>query len=347
MFRWPVTVPAFIRIGGSGRGAPSPPRLLARTVEVGGRRATLAVADGGGPTVVFLHGWGLSHRSYAAPIRALAAAGFRVVAPDLPGFGGTADLPARGVTFAGFAAFVESLLAEVEGEGRVHVVGHSFGGGVATQLAHDYPSRVRSLVLVDAVSGGTWTRSGADARLLATRPLWDWALHLLLELPVAGAPAAVPGVLGEVAGNLVRHPTNLGLVAHLIRRSDLRAELVELHRRGTPVTVLWGAGDRVVPQAAYEDLCTALEADGEVLPGSHSWLMAAPGRFARSVGAAVSAVETRAAGVAEAGVAVVAEAAEVIGSGAAMAADVAVEVVKSVDAGVEHAAGAVGKALRR
>lgn len=342
MFRWPLTVPAFIRVGGKGKSAP-PPRLQARAVDVDGRRAALAVADGGGPTVLFLHGWGLSHRSYATPIRALAAAGYRVLAPDLPGFGGTADLPARGVTFAGFAAFVEGLLAEVEGEGSVHVVGHSFGGGVATQLAHDYPHRVRSVVLVDAVSGATWTRSGANARLLATRPLWDWALHLLLELPMGGAPAAVPGILGEVAGNLLRHPTNLGLVAHLIRRSDLRAELVELHRRGTPVTVLWGAGDRVVPQAAYEDLCTALEAEGEVFPGSHSWLMSAPGRFARSVGAAVSAVETLAAGVAGAGAAAVAGAAEVVEAGA----ELAVEAAQAVEAGVEQAAGAVGEALGR
>jgi pimeloyl-ACP methyl ester carboxylesterase len=320
--------------------------LQTRPVDLGGRRATVGVADGDGPTVLFLHGWGLSHRSYEGPIRALAAAGHRVVAPDLPGFGGTVDLPARGLSFRAFAAFVEDLVAEIEGDGAVHVVGHSFGGGVATQLAHDFPRRVRSLVLVDAVSGATWTRSGAQSRMLASRPLWDWALHLALELPLGGAPRAVPGLLGEVAGNLVRHPTNLGLVAHLIRRSDLRMELAALHARGTPVTVLWAAGDRVVPQAAYQDLCEVLGADGETVPGTHSWLMAAPGRFATSVGAAIARAEAGAAGAAEAAAAVVPGSIVVaaVEAGAAVAGRAAGAVEAGV-AGIEQAAKAVGGAV--
>lgn len=289
MFRWPVPVPAFARFGGSG-GRSAPP-LQDRTVRVGSRTAAYGVADGGGQPLLFLHGWGLTHRSYAAPVRALADAGFRVIAPDLPGFGGTGDLPAGGISFAGYAAFVDALLAEIEPEARLHVVGHSFGGGVTVQFCHDFPARVRSVVLVDAVSGATWTRSGADCRTLASRPLWDWAYHLMMELPVAGAPGAVAGLVGEVARNLVRHPASLGLVAHLIRRSDLRAELAALHERGTPVTVIWGEDDRVVPRAAYEDLCEALGAAGETVAGTHSWPLGAPGRFAEAVRAAIALAE--------------------------------------------------------
>ena len=288
MFRWPVTVPAFVRFGGSGRGGTAaPPRIETRQVTVGGKRVALGVADGEGPTVLFLHGWGLTHHSYSAPVRALAGAGFRVLAPDLPGFGGTADLAAGQISYCGFAAFLAELLAELEGEDPVHVVGHSFGGGVSTQFAHDFPHRVRSVVLVDAVSGATWTRSATQAQLLASRPLWDWAYHLLLELPTGGAPRAVPGILGEVATNLVRHPASLGLTAHLIRRSDLRQELLMLQERRVPVTVVWGSGDQVVPKAAYEDLCQALGVTGEEVPGTHSWPMSSPSRFAEVVGTAL------------------------------------------------------------
>lgn len=290
MFRWPVAAPAFIRLGGS-RGAAPPPRLERRAVRIGHSLAVVAVADGGGPTVLFLHGWGLTHRSYAAPIRALAAEGFRVLAPDLPGFGGTAELPVEGISFGGFADFVDRLLAVVEGDQPVHVVGHSFGGGVATQLAHDFPARVKSLVLVDAVSGATWIRSGTDARPLASRPLWDWAWHLLLELPVTGAPRAVPGLLGEVTANLVRHPANIGLVANLIRRSDLRAEVAEVQRRGVPLTVIWAAGDRVVPRAAFDDVCEAAHCAGETVDGSHSWPLSQPARFASLAASAIAKVE--------------------------------------------------------
>jgi pimeloyl-ACP methyl ester carboxylesterase len=288
MFRWPVTVPAFVRFGGSGRGgAVAPPCLETRPVSVGGKQVAMGVADGGGPTVLFLHGWGLSHHSYAPPVRALAGAGFQVLAPDLPGFGGTADLAAGKISYGGFAGFLSELLGEVEGDEPVHVVGHSFGGGVAAQFAHDFPERVRSLVLVDAVSGATWTRSATQAQLLASRPLWDWAYHLMLELPMGAAPRSVPGILGEVVVNLVKHPASLGLTAHLIRRSDLRNELTMLCERRVPVTVVWGSGDQVVPRAAFEDLCEALGVAGQTVPGTHSWPISAPGRFAEVVGGAL------------------------------------------------------------
>ncbi len=288
MFRWPVTVPAFVRFGGSGNGGTvAPPCLETRDVSVGGRHVKLGVADGDGPTVLFVHGWGLTHHSYAPPVRALAGAGFRVLAPDLPGFGGTSDLAAGKISYSGFAGFLDELLGELVSDESVHVVGHSFGGGVATQFTHDFPERVRSLVLVDAVSGATWTRSATQSQLLAARPLWDWAYHLLQELPRGGAPRAVPGILGEVVGNLVKHPASLGLTAHLIRRSDLRPELTMLQERRVPVTVVWGANDQVVPRAAYEDLCEALGVEGQTVEGSHSWPMSSPARFADVVGGAL------------------------------------------------------------
>ena len=296
MFRWPIAVPAFVRIGGSGKGAgttsTAPPRLECRDLSLAERQVKIAVADGGGPTVLFLHGWGLTHHSYAAPVRALAAAGHRVLAPDLPGFGGTADLTAGHVSYSGYAAFLDQLLAEMAEPGPVHVVGHSFGGGVAVQFAHDYPARVSAVVLVNAVSGATWSRSGSEARMLANRPLWDWAYHLALELPVTGAPLSVPGILGEVATNLVRHPASLGLVAHLIRRSDLRSELSDLRERGLRVAVVWGENDHVVPRAAYEDLCDALGVTGETVPGTHSWPLSSPERFAEIVGRGLDAASS-------------------------------------------------------
>src|SRR5665213_2676883 len=55
---------------------------------VDGHRVRYGVV-GSGPSALFCHGWGLRPNAYARPIAALAAAGCRVVAPSLPGFGGT------------------------------------------------------------------------------------------------------------------------------------------------------------------------------------------------------------------------------------------------------------------
>ena len=62
------------------------------SVMVEGHRVRYGVA-GAGPTALFLHGWGLRPNAYRRAIEAMGAAGCRVFAPSLPGFGGTRELP--------------------------------------------------------------------------------------------------------------------------------------------------------------------------------------------------------------------------------------------------------------
>ncbi len=90
--------------------------LAPRTLEVDGRRAR-AVIGGRGVPVVFLHGWSLGPRSYQDALDELVARGCRVYAPGLPGFGGTANLPAADRTIEGYAAWVAAFLDQV-GLGR-------------------------------------------------------------------------------------------------------------------------------------------------------------------------------------------------------------------------------------
>ena len=54
--------------------------------------------------------------------------------------------------------WLDDFLRAVGVEEKVVVVGHSFGGGVAMRFAHDYPERVRSLVLVNSIGGSAWKR---------------------------------------------------------------------------------------------------------------------------------------------------------------------------------------------
>lgn len=118
------------------------PAVWERLVEAGGVPVVVRRAGSGTP-FLFLHGY--THTGRWLPFHdALAAAG-DVVAPDLPGFGGSPASP--DVTgFDDLVLVLRDLLDVLELE-RVEVVGHSLGGWAAAALAVQHPHRVRSLTL--------------------------------------------------------------------------------------------------------------------------------------------------------------------------------------------------------
>ena len=245
---------------------------------VQGRPATYSTAGAGLP-VVLLHGWALAQHTYRDVVERIAAEGVRVIAPSMPGFGGTGDLPGASFSLSGYAEWVADLLDALEIDEPAVVVGHSFGGGVAVRFAHDHPDRTRSLVLVNSVGGSSW-RSGNTLRSITERPLWDWGLHFPADVwPIRQATRVLPVIVEDLLPNLLRHPRALVKVANLARRADLRDELEALRDRGLPITIIWATRDGVIPRESFEALCVASGVQGTVVEGSHSWLLADPDRF--------------------------------------------------------------------
>jgi pimeloyl-ACP methyl ester carboxylesterase len=250
-----------------------------RTV-VDGRPASYGHA-GRGPVVVFLHGWGLSDHTYRRSLNQLSRQGFRVLAPALPGFGGTAPLPTAQLNLGGYAAWVAAFLRVTRVRGPVTLVGHSFGGAVAIKTAHDNPGRVARLVLVNSIGGSTWTRRGDSSRAMSERPLWDWGIHLTAHtLSTRSLLHVLPVVAADAVPNTVRHPRTLWQVGRLARETDLSPELAVLKHRRLPVVIVWGRKDTVVPRACSESLIEALHDPRVVtVTGDHNWLIDEPGRF--------------------------------------------------------------------
>ena len=245
---------------------------------VQGRPAAYSVAGQGLP-VVFLHGWALAQHTYRSVVERIAAQGCRVIAPSMPGFGGTGDLPGSAFSLTGYGQWVADLLEALEVDEPAVVVGHSFGGGVAIRLAHDHPQRVRSLVLVNSIGGSSW-RSGNVLRSIAERPLWDWGLHFPSDVwPLRQATRVLPVIAEDLLPNLLRSPRAMVKVANLARRADLRVELEALRDRGLSITIIWGTRDGVIPRESFEALCVASGVEGTVVEGSHSWLLADPDKF--------------------------------------------------------------------
>lgn len=134
------------------------------------------------PPLLLLHGFtgrGEGWGDLAVPV---AAAGYRVIAPDLPGHGG--NLPVEAAEY-GMARVAEALADLIDHEcgGAVHLAGYSMGGRLALYFALAFPEKVRSLVL-ESASPGLATETERAARQAS-----DHALAARIE--AEGIPAFV------------------------------------------------------------------------------------------------------------------------------------------------------------
>lgn len=107
------------------------------------------VRQGQGETVILLHSGGMSSRQWRKLIEQLAPS-YAVVAPDFLGAGAN-PVWEESIPFH-FKLDIESIVSLVEGPS--HLVGHSYGGFLAIQIARLYPGRVRSLTVYDPVAFG-------------------------------------------------------------------------------------------------------------------------------------------------------------------------------------------------
>jgi len=267
------------------------PLLDWRRTEVLGRSAGYGVG-GDGPPIVFLHGWGLSGRTYRSALKRLLAQGFQVWAPALPGFDGSTALESGADALGQYAAWVEAFCVAVGIDGPVVLMGHSFGGAVAIQTAHDWPTRVRGLVLINSIGGSAWERDGNLMKTIAQRPLWDWGLHFPKDvLPVRQMRRVLPVILEAVVPNVMRDPRGFWHAAAIARFADLTAELQELKARRLPVVLLWGERDELVTRASFEAMREHLGNPLSItVPGSHSWMLADPDGFGEIITNVIAAI---------------------------------------------------------
>lgn len=247
------------------------------------RKVVLYTVGGTGPSVLFLHGWGLGHHAYRAGLRRLAHLGYHVIAPALPGFGGTPDLEPGNRTFVGYARWVTRFLKAADVRPAI-TVGHSFGGGVGIRLLADNVGLAQSLVLLNSV-GGTWRTDGAGEHAMAERPIWDWGRAIPADVVglLGGAASILPSVFQDLVPNVLRNPFGVAKVGRLARNADLLAALRMVADRRVPITVVHSDRDAVIPASSFESLCEAAKVEGRRVKGIHSWPLTSPALFAEIV----------------------------------------------------------------
>lgn len=120
-------------------------------LDVNGIRTAHLVAEppaSASATVIALHGWG-AHSGLMWPVaERLARLGYRVLVPDLPGFGQSQPPPVAW-SVGDYAHFVLAYL-DAHHADQVFLIGHSFGGRLGLVLGADQPDRIRRMALADA-----------------------------------------------------------------------------------------------------------------------------------------------------------------------------------------------------
>jgi pimeloyl-ACP methyl ester carboxylesterase len=222
------------------------------------------------PAVILIHGFCASTFVWSDVLLPVAAAGFRVIVPDLMGYGFSEKPSAGEYTIEAQARLVVGLMDKL-GIERASFVGSSYGGAVAAVCALDYGERVERLVLVDAVVNDEVKRQ--PLLRLAASPLMGDVVSPVLLSTYRLTRWRMRKVYGKDAAWLLEddrmrahHRPLRASSAHravlltLRRWSAARIER-EAHRIQQPTLLIWGEDDVDIPlrhgQRMYERIPNA------------------------------------------------------------------------------------------
>jgi len=262
------------------------------TVDAGGHRIAYE-RKGEGPPLVLLHGYVGDRRMWRLQIDGLSDE-FTVVAWDAPGYGGSSD-PPEAFPLSDFAdclaAFIDAL-----GLGRPHVVGLSFGGGLALELYRRHPSLPRTLVLASAYAGwaGSLPSEVVEQRLQQALRLADQSPDRLVEelMPTMFTDSAPAELVEEFAASVREfHPVGLRANSRAFAEADLRDVLPHV---AVPTLLLYGDMDVRAPFIVARDLHAKIPRSRLVaIPGAgHVCNVDAPERFNTEVRAFLRSAES-------------------------------------------------------
>lgn len=244
---------------------------------------------GEGPPLLLLHGFTGSKENWLPLMRALRR-DFRVIAPDLPGWGDSSRIPGADYGFAAQALRVNAFMAALELRDAV-LAGHSMGGGIAAVAASQRPPGLRGLVLMDAAGVPFEENDFARAVLDGGHPF------------AVGGSVALKRYLGLVFKDppFVPWPLSRALVERRVADRGFEEQVLDAVGRGpaaflpqraaaairTPTLLLWCAEDRIIDPSAMDQWRRAIgEAvvDRALLGGcNHMPMMERPAETARAL----------------------------------------------------------------
>lgn len=247
-----------------------------------GHEVGLAVSGRGVPLVV-VHGFSAEGFLYAQTLNRLVQRGFKVVAIDMAGHGGTQGLPRDAGTLVEYAELLGRTLDEL-GIAKAVLAGHSMGGRVVAELGAMRPDDTLGVLLIDAIVGDTWDRMNKwfkfSPPLLAAVGV-ALAIDSLATAPVFRDPRQalkLGRLLGPTVTGHLREPWRLaGPVISMLRSGPSRDALEVLADHDVPTYAIHGGLDVAVPLRTARE--AVRRANGELITvhrAGHSWILKDP-----------------------------------------------------------------------
>lgn len=243
----------------------------------------LVTGQPGAPLVLLLHGFAESMNCWRAQVAALAAAGYRAVAPGQRGYSPGARPDTDDSANYHIERLMDDAMAVVgasgHGDRRFHLVGHDWGGSIAWALADRFPDRLASLTVLSRPHPNAFNRAlqmpDGDQALLSRHHkafleagaadllLADNAKWLRVRLSAGGVPSASIEAHLAVLGNKDAMEAAL---AWYRARGAIRGPLGPIR---VPTLYIWGDADDTVGRPAAEGTVDFIDAPYrfEILPG--------------------------------------------------------------------------------
>ncbi|HYJ87215.1 MAG TPA: alpha/beta hydrolase [Pyrinomonadaceae bacterium] len=206
------------------------------------------------PAVILIHGFASSNLVWSKVLLELAEAGFRVIAPDLLGYGYSGKPKELDYTIARQAQMLVSFMGQLEIDSAV-LIGSSYGGAVAATVALDHPESVKKLVLVGAVTNNKPTRYML-MRLFGSPIIGDILSPLLvgsrrlLRMRMKRVYDRHSWEMDEKRVDARHIPLRTRgahrAIIRTVRRWDAERVSREAHMMTRPTLIVWGENDREV-----------------------------------------------------------------------------------------------------